>query len=171
MARCSAAERIPVSRIDRISPRPHTFTPPTPRSMTFFQNRIEDLALFQNFGALSAFCFVNLAVIGYFCVKQRERRVGSYLLLPLCDFSITVVLLSAMRSSTDRFRDDRRAAVPRDGHGARSDEESFLGTRGNSSLALLRIPPSRPLDPQGPTFRGALQVQVTWLAEVVRGDG
>jgi hypothetical protein len=78
----------------------------------------------------------------------------------------------AMRSSTDRFRDDRRAAVPRDGHGARSDEESFLGTRGNSSSALLRIPPSRPLDPrQGPTFRGALQVQVTWLAEVVRGDG
>jgi amino acid transporter len=66
----------------------------------FFQDRIEDLALFQNFGALSAFCFVNLAVIGYFWVKQRERRVGSYLLMPLCGFAITVVLLGAMRSTT-----------------------------------------------------------------------
>ena len=66
----------------------------------FFQNRIEDLALFQNFGALSALCFVNLAVIGYFWVKQRERRVGSYLLMPTCGFAITVVLLSAMRSAT-----------------------------------------------------------------------
>jgi amino acid transporter len=65
-----------------------------------FQNRIEELALFQNFGALSAFCFVNLAVIGYFWVKRRERRVGSYLLMPLCGFAITVALLCAMRATT-----------------------------------------------------------------------
>jgi amino acid transporter len=66
----------------------------------FFQNRIEDLALFQNFGALSAFCFVNLAVIGYFWVKRQERRLWSYLLLPLIGFGVTVALLAATRAAT-----------------------------------------------------------------------
>ena len=65
-----------------------------------FQNRIGDLALFQNFGALCAFCFVNLSVIGYFWIKHRERRLVSHLLLPLFGFAITVLLLSAMRTAT-----------------------------------------------------------------------
>ncbi len=66
----------------------------------FFQSRIEDLALFQNFGALSAFCFVNLAVIGYFWIKQRQRQLWSHLLLPLIGFAVTAALLSAMRVAT-----------------------------------------------------------------------
>jgi amino acid transporter len=65
-----------------------------------FQNRIEDLALFQNFGALSAFCFVNVAVIGYFWVKLQERAIWSHLVIPAIGLMITMVLLSAMRVAT-----------------------------------------------------------------------
>ena len=65
-----------------------------------FQNRIEDLALFQNFGALSAFCFVNVAVIGYFWVKLKERKVWSHLVIPAVGLVITLILLSAMRTAT-----------------------------------------------------------------------
>ena len=65
-----------------------------------FQDQIEQLALFQNFGALSSFCLVNLAVIGFFWVKRGERRVVTYLVLPTIGFVTTVALLFAMRRQT-----------------------------------------------------------------------
>ena len=65
-----------------------------------FRNDIEDLALFQNFGALSCFCLVNLAVFGFFWVKRGERRVMSHVLLPAIGLGITLTLLLAMRRQT-----------------------------------------------------------------------
>lgn len=65
-----------------------------------FQDDIEALALFQNFGALTSFCFVNVAVIGYFWFKQGRRKIISYLLLPMIGLTITLILLSAMRHQT-----------------------------------------------------------------------
>ena len=65
-----------------------------------FKDSIEELALFQNFGALSSFCLVNTAVIGFFWVKHGERRVISYLILPLIGLFTTLVLLLTMRRET-----------------------------------------------------------------------
>ena len=65
-----------------------------------FRDDIEQLALFQNFGALSCFCLVNAAVIGFFWVKRGERRVVSYLVLPAVGLLTTVTLLVAMRRET-----------------------------------------------------------------------
>ncbi len=65
-----------------------------------FQDQIEQLALFQNFGALSCFCLVNISVTGFFWVKRGERRVVSYLMLPLVGLLGTVALLVAMRRET-----------------------------------------------------------------------
>ena len=68
-----------------------------------FQNRIDDLALFQNFGALSAFLLVNLSLIGYFWVKQGSRNLVSHMVLPLLGFLIVAALLVAMRPATLRM--------------------------------------------------------------------
>ena len=65
-----------------------------------FRDDIEQLALFQNFGALSCFCLVNAAVIGFFWVKRGERRVVSYLVLPAVGLLTIVTLLVAMRRET-----------------------------------------------------------------------
>jgi amino acid transporter len=65
-----------------------------------FQRRLDDLTLFQNFGALSAFVMVNLSVIGYFWVKKSSRKIGPHLILPLIGVSIVLVLLLAMRMTT-----------------------------------------------------------------------
>jgi amino acid transporter len=68
-----------------------------------FQNRIDDLALFQNFGALSAFLLVNASLIGYFWVKQGSRNLVSHMVLPLLGFLIVAALLFAMRPATLRM--------------------------------------------------------------------
>ena len=63
----------------------------------FFQNQIDALVLFQNFGAFSAFALVNISVVGYFWVKQGARRVVPYLIMPLIGLMIILTLLAAMR--------------------------------------------------------------------------
>jgi amino acid transporter len=65
-----------------------------------FKDDIEQLALFQNFGALSSFCLVNAAVIGFFWVKRGQRRILSYFILPATGLIITLILLAAMRRQT-----------------------------------------------------------------------
>ena len=66
----------------------------------FFQRHLDELALFQNFGALCAFSFVNLSVIGYFWFKRGSRKVVKHVLLPLVGLLITLSLLVAMRRLT-----------------------------------------------------------------------
>ena len=65
-----------------------------------FRDDIEALVLFQNFGALSCFCLVNVAVVGYFWVKKGERRPISHIVMPTIGLLFTVVLLLAMRRQT-----------------------------------------------------------------------
>lgn len=65
-----------------------------------FQNRVDDIVLFQNFGALNAFVFVNLAVIGYFWFKQKSRRLFSHVVLPICGILAIGYLLRSMRGAT-----------------------------------------------------------------------
>uniref|UniRef100_UPI0035CAE186 APC family permease n=1 Tax=uncultured Sphingomonas sp. TaxID=158754 RepID=UPI0035CAE186 len=66
----------------------------------FFQDRIADLALFQNFGALSAFVLVNASVIGFFWVRHGERSVFAHLVTPLVGMVANLALLLAMRLET-----------------------------------------------------------------------
>jgi amino acid transporter len=65
-----------------------------------FQNRVDDIVLFQNFGALNAFVFVNLAVIGYFWFKQKSQRLFSHVVLPICGILAILYLLRSMRWAT-----------------------------------------------------------------------
>ncbi len=65
-----------------------------------FQDHIDDLLLFQNFGALSAFSLVNISVIGVFWVKRKSRDVISHMILPAIGLLFTLVLLVAMRLLT-----------------------------------------------------------------------
>ncbi|MEX4004876.1 APC family permease [Paraburkholderia sp. EG285A] len=65
-----------------------------------FQDRLDDIALFQNFGALTAFMLVNMSVIGYFLFKKRSRRLCTHLILPSIALVIVVALMSAMRLAT-----------------------------------------------------------------------
>lgn len=65
-----------------------------------FQDRLGDLALFQNFGAFSAFILVNLSVIGYFCIKKKSKNFWSHLILPTIGFFVIVALMVAMRAAT-----------------------------------------------------------------------
>jgi amino acid transporter len=65
-----------------------------------FANHLDEIVLFQNFGALTAFTFVNLAVIGYFWVKHKSGRTVRHLLIPACGIVMITFLLSSMRSAT-----------------------------------------------------------------------
>lgn len=65
-----------------------------------FQTRLDELALFQNFGALTAFALVNLALIGYFWFKKGSRDVVNHLVMPLIGVAIILALLFAMRPAT-----------------------------------------------------------------------
>ena len=65
-----------------------------------FRDDIEALVLFQNFGALSCFCLVNVAVVGYFWVKKGERHPISHIVMPTIGLVITLLLLLAMRRQT-----------------------------------------------------------------------
>ncbi|WP_322093880.1 APC family permease [Paraburkholderia bannensis] len=65
-----------------------------------FQNHLDEIALFQNFGALSAFGLVNLSVIGYFRFKKQSTKLFSHLILPCVALIIVAALMSAMRLET-----------------------------------------------------------------------
>jgi amino acid transporter len=65
-----------------------------------FQDHLDDLALFQNFGALSAFILVNISLIGYFWFKKGSRNILSHMVLPLIGLAIIVALMSSMRIAT-----------------------------------------------------------------------
>ncbi|RQZ47836.1 APC family permease [Burkholderia sp. Bp9099] len=65
-----------------------------------FQDRLDDLALFQNFGAFSAFILVNLSVIGYFKIKKRSTDTWNHVVLPAIGFLVIVALMVAMRAAT-----------------------------------------------------------------------
>jgi ABC-type antimicrobial peptide transport system permease subunit len=65
-----------------------------------FQDHLDDLALFQNFGALSAFMLVNVSLIGYFWFKKGSRNILSHMVLPLVGLAIIVALMSSMRIAT-----------------------------------------------------------------------
>ncbi|NIE85705.1 MULTISPECIES: APC family permease [unclassified Burkholderia] len=68
-----------------------------------FQDRLDDLALFQNFGAFSAFILVNLSVIGYFRIRQKSRDLWNHLILPAVGCAVIVALMVAMRAATLRM--------------------------------------------------------------------
>ncbi|WP_321791807.1 APC family permease [Caballeronia sp. J97] len=65
-----------------------------------FQDRLDELALFQNFGALSAFILVNVSLIGYFWFKKGSRKIISHMVMPLIGLAIIVALMSSMRIAT-----------------------------------------------------------------------
>ncbi len=65
-----------------------------------FANHLDEIVLFQNFGALTAFSFVNLAVIGYFWVKHKSGRVVRHLVIPACGIVMIAYLLTSMRPAT-----------------------------------------------------------------------
>lgn len=65
-----------------------------------FQDRLDDIALFQNFGALSAFILVNISLIGYFWFKKRSGKIFQHLVLPIVALVIIFALMSAMRVLT-----------------------------------------------------------------------
>jgi amino acid transporter len=65
-----------------------------------FQNHIDEIALFQNFGALTAFSLVNASLIGYFWFKKGSRDLLRHMILPLIGLGIILALLFAMRVET-----------------------------------------------------------------------
>ena len=65
-----------------------------------FQSRLDELILFQNFGALSAFTLVNLAVVNYFWRGQRSGDALNHVILPLLGAAVSLFLMSAMRDAT-----------------------------------------------------------------------
>jgi amino acid transporter len=68
-----------------------------------FRDRLDELALFQNFGALTAFALVNASLIGYFWFKKRQHNIIRHMIMPLIGLAIIGVLIIAMRSTTFLF--------------------------------------------------------------------
>ena len=65
-----------------------------------FQNHLDEIALFQNFGALTAFALVNVSVVNYFQIKNRSRHHINHLVVPLIALGIILALLFSMRQAT-----------------------------------------------------------------------
>ncbi|MFJ4068626.1 APC family permease [Pseudomonas sp. NPDC089996] len=65
-----------------------------------FQDHLEEIALFQNFGALTAFMLVNISVVGYFWGRKRTGNVLQHLAIPLVALMIIIAIMSAMRPMT-----------------------------------------------------------------------
>ena len=66
----------------------------------FFQDHLDELFLFQNFGAFAAYSIVNLSLIFYFAIQRKSARWISHVALPAIGFAICVTLLLAMRHAT-----------------------------------------------------------------------
>jgi amino acid transporter len=64
-----------------------------------FAARIDDLTVIVNFGALSGFVLLHLAVINHFWLRQRSGRWLRHLLCPLLGLSIILFVLYEMDRS------------------------------------------------------------------------
>jgi amino acid transporter len=61
-----------------------------------FVNRVDDLALIVNFGALTGFVLLHLSVINHYLIRQRSGDWLRHLLFPLLGLSIIVYVLYEM---------------------------------------------------------------------------
>jgi amino acid transporter len=64
-----------------------------------FAERIDDLSRIVNFGALTSFLLLHLAVIHHYFIRQRSRAWLRHLLLPLVGFSVIAYVLYEMDSA------------------------------------------------------------------------
>lgn len=62
----------------------------------FFANRLDDLTLVVNFGALTSFVLLHLSVINHFLVRRRSRDWLRHLICPLLGLGIIVYVLCEM---------------------------------------------------------------------------
>jgi len=61
-----------------------------------FANQLEMLSTLVCFGALTGFLLLHASVIGHFVCRQKSRRWGRHLLVPLAGGAITVYVLVNM---------------------------------------------------------------------------
>lgn len=62
----------------------------------FFADRVDDLSLVVNFGALTSFVLLHLSVIRHYILRERSRDWLRHLLLPLAGLLIIVYVLYEM---------------------------------------------------------------------------
>lgn len=62
----------------------------------FFASRIDELSRIVNFGALTAFLLLHLAVINHYVVRGGSRRWLSHLVMPLTGFAVIGYVLYEM---------------------------------------------------------------------------
>ncbi len=62
----------------------------------FFADRVDDLSLVVNFGALTSFVLLHLSVIRHYILRERSRDWLQHLLLPLAGLLIIVYVLYEM---------------------------------------------------------------------------
>jgi amino acid transporter len=60
------------------------------------RERLDDLALFINFGALSGFLMLHLSVLAYFAFQRRSRAWGAHWLVPLCGMAVVLAVFCGM---------------------------------------------------------------------------
>jgi amino acid transporter len=62
----------------------------------FFDNRIDDLTRIVNFGALTGFLLLHLAVINHYVIRERSRDWLRHLVMPLGGFLVIAYVLYEM---------------------------------------------------------------------------
>lgn len=62
----------------------------------FFDNRIDDLTRIVNFGALTGFLLLHLAVINHYVIRERSRDWVRHLVMPLGGFLVIAYVLYEM---------------------------------------------------------------------------
>jgi amino acid transporter len=62
----------------------------------FMQDRLDDLASVVNFGALSGFLLLHVAVLAHFAVKGRSRAWVAHWLVPVCGIVVVLAVFSGM---------------------------------------------------------------------------
>ena len=68
-----------------------------------FSNRLDDLSSIVNFGALTSFVLLHVAVIRHYFFQQRTGRWLSHLVFPLAGMSIIAYVLVEMDAASKRF--------------------------------------------------------------------
>ncbi|MBV8495869.1 MAG: APC family permease [Gammaproteobacteria bacterium] len=61
-----------------------------------FANRLDDLTRIVNFGALTGFLLLHVAVINYYVIRGRSRAWVRHLLMPLAGFAVLAYVLYEM---------------------------------------------------------------------------
>jgi amino acid transporter len=64
-----------------------------------FSDRVDDLTRIVNFGALTAFLLLHLAVINYYLIRRRSGDWMRHLVFPLLGFLVIAYVLYEMDSS------------------------------------------------------------------------